>query len=781
MKFTKMQAFGNDYVYIDGVNQKLSRYGELARFISDRHYGVGSDGMVLILPSRRADFMMRIFNPDGTEGEMCGNALRSTGKFVYEHALTDKTELAIETKSGVRAVRLFVKDGVVEDIEADIGEPVLNSGRIPVSTPLPEFIDRPVRVLDREFRLTALSWGNPHCVAFVNDLDTFDVEAYGRSIEHKTDLFPHRTNVTFAEIIDRGHIRIREWERSAGETLGCGTGCCTAAVAAVLLGKCDRETDVKQPGGTLHTRWDEESGHMIMRGPSHTVFESEIDVSHILERDGVCEHNLSRLLEGIEYTVLAGDVEGVKISDIRYDSRLCEDGDLFLARVGTTSDSHSFIPDAVRRGSRVVVVEKDCDVPGGVTVIKVPSSAEALAMLSAAYFRHPASRMTVIGITGTAGKTSVSYMIKAILERAGEKTGLIGTTGAVIGDKRIELLNTTPESYELQKLFAEMADCGCRFAVTEVSSQGLKMRRTDGFIFDYGVFTNISPDHIGPGEHADFEEYLSCKSRLFRRCRVGVVNADDPLLFKVTEGHICRLVGYGLGETADVRADELRLLSEDGFLGSRISVTGAVTGEFKVGIPGRFSAYNALAAVTVCAEAGVPSGIMSDALTNVSVPGRMETVYSDSRYKVIIDYAHNEAEMENLMETVAGYRPKRLVCVFGCGGNRAKARRLAMGEIAGRSADLIILTADNPRWESLDSIDADVIEGIERSGGRYIRVDDRAEAIKTAMRRARDGDVILLVGKGHEKYMEVRGEHTFWDERAAALEAVKLLPDADRD
>lgn len=777
MRFTKMQAFGNDYVYIDGVRQKLSRYAELARAVSDRHYGVGSDGMVLILPSEKADFMMRIFNPDGTEGEMCGNALRSTGKFVYEHAMTDKTELAIETKSGIRSVRLFVKNGAVEDIEADIGAPVFDTGLIPVSTPLPEFVDRPVRILDREFRLTALSWGNPHCVAFVNDLDTLDVAAYGRSIEHKTDLFPHRTNVTFAEIIDRGHIRIREWERSAGETLGCGTGCCTAAVAAVLAGKCDRDIDVEQPGGVLHTRWDERSGSMIMRGPSHTVFESDIDVSSVLGRDENREHNLLRLLDGVEYTVIGGTPEGVEISDIRYDSRLCEEGDLFVARVGTTSDSHSFIPEAVQRGAKAVVVERDCEVPEGVVAIKVPSSAGALALLSAAYFRHPASRMTVIGITGTAGKTSVSYMVKAILERSGGKTGLIGTTGAIIGNKRIELHNTTPESYELQKLLSQMADEGCRYAVTEVSSQGLKMRRVDGFTFDYGVFTNISPDHIGPGEHADFEEYLACKSLLFRRCRVGVVNADDPLLPEVIKDHTCRIVSYGFGEEADAKAKDLRLLSTGGFLGSEFSVTGAVTGKFTVGVPGRFSAYNALAAVTVCAEAGAAPEIMSDALTDVAVPGRMETVYSDSRRIVIIDYAHNEAEMENLMETVSEYHPKRLICVFGCGGNRAKARRYAMGEIAGRYADLIILTADNPRWESLDSINADVIEGIERAGGRYIRVDDRAEAINTSLRGARDGDVILLIGKGHEKYMEVRGERAFWDERAAALEAVKLLPD----
>ena len=233
IKFTKMQACGNDYVYINAISQKLSKLDELARFVSDRHFAIGSDGMVLICPSEKGDFRMRMFNPDGTEGEMCGNALRSMSKYVYEHNLTDKTNLTIETLGGMQKVKLFVENGQVVNIEANIGEPRLSTKVIPVNTNLDEFVEQEVEVLDKIFKISALSWGNPHCVIFVDDVANFDVHKYGNAIEHKTDLFPNKTNVTFAQVINRKYIKMREWERGTGETIGCGTGCCTAAVFSV--------------------------------------------------------------------------------------------------------------------------------------------------------------------------------------------------------------------------------------------------------------------------------------------------------------------------------------------------------------------------------------------------------------------------------------------------------------------------------------------------------------------------------------------------------------------
>ena len=283
MKFTKMQGLGNDYVYIDAIHQELKNLPELARFVSDRHFAIGSDGMVLICPSDKGYFRMRMFNPDGTEGEMCGNALRSVGKYVYDHRLTDKTELVIETLGGMQHLTLTVTDGYVSNIRADIGEPRLSTKVIPINTEMDTFIDQPVQVLDRTFHITAVSWGNPHCAMFVNSVADLDVEKYGKEIEHMTSIFPNKTNVTFTEFVSRDYLKIREWERGTGETIGCGTGCATAVVTAILTGKCDRKVTVEQIGGPLLIEWDEKTNHLFMTGPSHTVFEAEIDASHILK------------------------------------------------------------------------------------------------------------------------------------------------------------------------------------------------------------------------------------------------------------------------------------------------------------------------------------------------------------------------------------------------------------------------------------------------------------------------------------------------------------------
>lgn len=273
IQFTKMQAFGNDYIYVDAIHQQIKEPGILAKNISDRHFGVGADGLVLICPSEKCDFRMRIFNPDGTEAEMCGNALRSTAKFAYFHKLTDKTQFEIETLGGVKQVQLFVENGEVVNIHAKIGKPEFRAKLVPVITEKDSFINQRLEVLDQVFQASSLSWGNPHTVIFVEDVDGFDVHTYGPAIEHSPS-FPRRTNVTFAQIVDESHIKIREWERGTGETLGCGTGCSSAVVFASLLGKCGRVVDVEQIGGVLHIEWDGDDV-IHMTGPSHVVFQGE--------------------------------------------------------------------------------------------------------------------------------------------------------------------------------------------------------------------------------------------------------------------------------------------------------------------------------------------------------------------------------------------------------------------------------------------------------------------------------------------------------------------------
>ena len=281
MRFTKMQAYGNDYVYIDAIHQELPELPLLARFVSDRHFAIGSDGMVLICPSDTADFRMRMFNPDGTEGEMCGNALRSVGKYVYDHKLTDKTEVYIETLGGIKHLWLETENGIAVNIKADIGEPVLDTKAIPVNTGLGEFVEQPVTAGGITLGITAVSWGNPHCVAFVEDTASFDVHGIGRELEYMTSLFPNKTNVTFAQVVSDSYIKMREWERGTGETIGCGTGCATAVVAGVLTGRCKRHVSVEQIGGILDINWNEEDNHLYMTGVSNTVFEAEIDISAV--------------------------------------------------------------------------------------------------------------------------------------------------------------------------------------------------------------------------------------------------------------------------------------------------------------------------------------------------------------------------------------------------------------------------------------------------------------------------------------------------------------------
>lgn len=772
-RFTKMQAYGNDYVYIDAINQKINNVHELAKYISNRHFGVGSDGLVLICKSDVADFRMRMFNPDGTEGEMCGNALRSLSKYVYDHKLTDKEELTIETLGGIQHVKLTVENGQAVNIEANIGKPVLDTTKIPVNTDLPEFIEQEVKVLDKTFKITAVSWGNPHCVMFIDDVDNFDVEKYGKAIEYKTDLFPNKTNVTFAQVVDRHTLKMREWERGTGETIGCGTGCCTATVAAVLTGRCERNVNVHQIGGVLETNWDEKTGTMFMKGPSHTVFESEIDVDNILKENRIT--NLKELLKNVDYELVKGSLD-IEIEDVKDNSSKVQPGDMYIAKVGFKFDSHNFISDAIKKGAKVIVIEKNVDIPEDVTVIKVSSSRKALAEISAAYFNYPAKELTTIGITGTAGKTSTSTILRKMIEEDGKKAGLIGTIGAFIGKRKIVLHNTTPESYDIQKLFREMVEEGCKYVVIEVSSQALKLNRVDGFTFDYGVFTNISKEHIGPNEHENFEEYMYCKSLLFQKCKKGIINVDDKNYENILKNHTCQTIGFGLNsKNADIKAKNIEFIITHDFLGMGFDVTGKIKDRFEVAIPGRFSVYNSLCAITIANELGVSVEAMKRALAKAFVKGRMELAVSNSKYKLIIDYAHSEDEMINLMETIKEYKPKRIVCIFGGGGNRAKDRRYDMGEISGKYAELTILTEDNPRFEEIDSINNDIIIGLNRSNGKYITIKDREEAIEYAMRNAQEGDMILLIGKGHEQYQDIKGVQYFWDEREAVERALKKV------
>ena len=471
---------------------------------------------------------------------------------------------------------------------------------------------------------------------------------------------------------------------------------------------------------------------------------------------------LKDMLAGVACTC-SGTVE-VEITEVVYDSRKVVPGCVFVCLCGSSVDSHQFARQAAEAGAAAIVAQHEVDAPGA-NVVMVENTRYAMAVLSAARFGHPADELRVVGITGTKGKTTTSYMVRAILESAGIKTGLIGTNGILIGDELIKTENTTPESYDVQRYRRKMVDAGCQAAVMEAASIGLKDHRVSGFTFDIGLFTNFSPDHIGGNEHKSLEEYRQCKNMLFRQCKTGVINIDDENYPGIIEGHTCSIETYGFSKEAALRAAEERLISRPGYLGVHFELEGQLNYGVDVDIPGKFSVYNALAAIAVCRHFDVGEKAVRKGLNGVKVKGRVESVPVPGHYTLLIDYAHNALAMENILETLREYHPHRLICLFGAGGNRAKSRRYEMGEVSGKMADLSVITADNSRFEDVMDIIEDIKVGIHKTDGKYVVIPDRIQAIKYCIENAGDGDIIVLAGKGHEDYQEIKGVKHHFDER----------------
>lgn len=519
---------------------------------------------------------------------------------------------------------------------------------------------------------------------------------------------------------------------------------------------------------------------------------------------------LKELLDGLEYDYIHADArlytdeerqkaDATDIADLVNDSRKVTKGSLFFCIVGAASDGHAFAGAAVRAGAAALVVERVPETLNGGAgepgaegsgaaepiLIRVRDSRYAMALISAAWYGHPAKKMKMIGITGTKGKTTTTYLVRSILEHAGIPTGLIGTIESTWRengeDVHIPSANTTPESLLLQSLLDRMQKAGMQAVVMEVSSQALKLGRTAGVFYDIGVFTNLYPDHIGPNEHATFEEYMHCKGLLFRQCRLGIVNGDDPHTADVLEGHTCDVQTFGLDSGCDLYADHLELIRKPGELGISFDAEGRLAREAfgserlhaEVPTPGRFSVYNALCAIAICAHFHVTVPEIQAALLQAHVRGRIELVKVSDRFTVMIDYAHNAAALESLLKSLREYEPARLVTLFGCGGNRSKLRRYEMGEVSGRLSDFTIITSDNPRFEEPEAIIDDIVTGMKRTSGQYITIPDRREAIAYALHHAQPGDLIILAGKGHEDYQEIRGKKYPMDERVIIREILE--------
>ncbi|PYG88436.1 UDP-N-acetylmuramoylalanyl-D-glutamate--2,6-diaminopimelate ligase [Ruminiclostridium sufflavum DSM 19573] len=481
---------------------------------------------------------------------------------------------------------------------------------------------------------------------------------------------------------------------------------------------------------------------------------------------------LSELVRGLEIKSLKGNPD-IAIEAVAYDSRKARQGSLFVCIDGTVSDGHKYIADAIENGTRAFLVQRPVEVPEGITVVEIEDTRYGLACVADAFFGHPSQKFNLVGITGTKGKTTTSYMVRAILQAASHKTGLIGTVANLIGDEILYATRTTPESYDLQSLFSDMAEKKVDSTVIEVSSQGLELHRVAKCDFDIGVFTNFSRDHIGPKEHATLEEYFNAKAKLFGMCKQAVINIDSEHGRKMAELAKCKVYTYGISENADIRA--INIIKETLYTSFMlVSPWGGIP--VKTNLQGNFNIYNALAAIGACCLIpGITLEHVKEGLMNVNVPGRMETVPTYGNYSVLIDYAHTPDSLEKVLSTVKEFARGRVVSLFGCGGDRDAGKRPQMGEISGDIADFSIITSDNPRTEDPEKIINDIEAGMLKTDGKYIKITDRRQAIKFALENTQDGDIIVLAGKGHETYQQFKDKTIHFDEREVVNELLAEL------
>ena len=487
---------------------------------------------------------------------------------------------------------------------------------------------------------------------------------------------------------------------------------------------------------------------------------------------------LKKILVGLEGIKAKGNVD-LEIKGIEKNSKEVKEGYMFIAIKGFSTDGHQFVENAIENGANCVMLEEGCDfksmnIPENITILMVKNTREALAICSSNFYGNPSAQLKLIGVTGTKGKTTTTFMIKEILEKSGKKVGLIGTIATYINGKRIKDSDrTTPESLELQQTFRQMVDEGVEVVVMEVSSQSLKLHRVDGCKFDIVLFTNFSEDHISEKEHPDMQDYFNSKLKLFEMCKTGIVNADDlhsakiPRLFPDSN-----IVTYGIDNFANVLAKDVTITNA--YVDFRVKITDR-NERVKTGIPGRFSVYNSLAAICVAQKFGISPDIIKQALEEVRVPGRSELVDNKLELTIMIDYAHSPESLQNILQASKSYTRGRVISLFGCGGDRDSGKRPIMGEISGKIADYTIITSDNPRTEEPQKIVDQIEDGIKKTKGKYEVVLDRVNAIETAIKMANKRDIIILAGKGHEPYQEINGEKYPFDERIIVKNIIEKM------
>lgn len=489
--------------------------------------------------------------------------------------------------------------------------------------------------------------------------------------------------------------------------------------------------------------------------------------------------NLKNILIGIEGLKAKGNLD-IEIKKITNDSKNVSEGDMFIAIKGFEKDGHNYIQDAIASGAKVILVQEDMLkqiiplIPNEVTLITAPDSREATAICACNYYDNPSRKLQLIGITGTKGKTTTTFMIKSILEKQGIKTGLIGTIYAYSGSKKLEdSVRTTPDSIKLQELLAKMVEDGCQACVMEVSSQSLKLHRVDGCDFNIGIFTNFYEDHISEKEHPNMEDYFNSKLKLFKMCKYGFINVDDINTIKIPKlVPQCIIKTYGIDNECDMLAKDITITNS--YVDFRVKINGK-NERIKTDIPGRFSVYNSLASICVAEKLGCSTENIKEALETVKVPGRSELVDNKLGLTIMIDYAHTPESLESILQAVKSYTRGRVISVFGCGGDRDKAKRPNMGAISGKIANYTIITSDNPRTEDPETIISQIEEGIKKTKGNYECITNRTEAIKKAIKMANKNDIIVLAGKGHESYQEINNQKIDYDERKIVKEIIEEI------
>ncbi|WP_415341960.1 UDP-N-acetylmuramoyl-L-alanyl-D-glutamate--2,6-diaminopimelate ligase [Clostridium perfringens] len=480
---------------------------------------------------------------------------------------------------------------------------------------------------------------------------------------------------------------------------------------------------------------------------------------------------LKSLLKGLDYEVIKGNEES-KVQNIRYDNRKIEQGDAFVCVKGFKVDGHSFIGDAIKKGAKTLIVQDDVSVQEDITIIKVRDTRKALAIMSSNYFGNPKDKLKIIGITGTNGKTTSAFIIKSILEKAGLMTGLIGTIANYIGNKKVDAVRTTPESYELHELFKNMVDAGVEYCVMEVSSHSLELDRVYGIQFEEGIFTNLTRDHLD--FHKTFENYYNAKFKLFERSNHSIINLDDPyganIVKDIEEREVKTKVStFSIEKESDFKAFEIKSHSN----GSEFKVNLESVEEFYINIPGEYNIYNSLGCIICAHNLNIPMDKIKEGLSDVVIPGRCELVAKEKNlpYSIIIDYAHTPDGLENILSTVKAFTKNRMISVFGCGGDRDKVKRPQMGKIGCELSDIAIITSDNPRSEEPMDIINDIVKPLNYDN--FVIEVNRKEAIRKAMNMALEGDVIVIAGKGHETYQILKDETIHFDEREVVYDILE--------